>query len=271
MNPKDILLYADMDGTMLTDWALGPVIPQRNLGALNRFVKDGGAFSIATGRQYVDASAFFGDFTFSAPMVLCNGAYIYDQSEKKFLSYQSLPRSFKEEALEFFLKHDDVWLVASDAEAIYQVMTDTKKDDLLKDTFKRKPWTYEEYLNKEVAKLVFVLQDSKRMPSLKEQVAALKQSSLIEGTQSSAMYLEIMLKGTSKAEGIKQAIEQKNYGGRKLVCIGDYLNDYAMLKMADISACPDTACEEVKEICQIITCSNNDGAVGELIEKLYEL
>ena len=55
---------------------------------------------------------------------------------------------------------------------------------------------------------------------------------------------------------------------RKLACIGDYFNDYEMLKSADIAACPSNAAQGIKDICDIVTCSNDEGAIAGLISAL---
>ena len=50
MKAKDYIIYTDMDGTVLTDWSLGPVVPERNLGRIRKFVEEGGSFSVASGK-----------------------------------------------------------------------------------------------------------------------------------------------------------------------------------------------------------------------------
>ena len=39
MNANEIILYTDMDGTVLSDWSMGPVVPERNLRLIRRFVE----------------------------------------------------------------------------------------------------------------------------------------------------------------------------------------------------------------------------------------
>ena len=73
-NYGKVIIMTDLDGTLLTDWSLGPVVPKRNLESITEFVKEGGNFSIASGRQYRDALSFFPQHFCNAPSVQNNGA-----------------------------------------------------------------------------------------------------------------------------------------------------------------------------------------------------
>ena len=52
------------------------------------------------------------------------------------------------------------------------------------------------------------------------------------------------------------------------MAIGDYYNDMELLRTADISAAPANALPEVRETADHIVCSNNEGAVADLIERI---
>ncbi len=270
MKAKDLLIYSDMDGTMLSDWSLGPVVPERNRQAIMEFTKLGGAISIATGRQYSDTLSFFPKVMFSAPLVLGNGSNIYDQKQQKILYKQTLPLEYKKEALDYFLTHPDIFLVCADEFSVYQIMTNTSRDDNLRDTFKRLPKTMDEYLYQEMTKVVYVTVDDEKMFEVIKDVSKLEHAYQVDSMQSSSRYLEMVSKGVSKANSIKKAIEFANLQNRTLVCIGDYMNDYEMLKIADIPVCPSNSAKEIKEISKIITCDNNSGAIADLIEKLVD-
>ena len=56
--------------------------------------------------------------------------------------------------------------------------------------------------------------------------------------------------------------------GRQLtVCaVGDYENDSAVLSAADIAVCPSNATEDIKAICDLCLCSNDEGVIADLVE-----
>lgn len=268
MNAKDIVIYSDMDGTMLTDWSMGPVVPHRNLVALKYFIESGGTFSIATGRQYPETMAFFPDIEINAPIVCGNGSNIYDPQSKRVIFKLPLPEVYKQQSLDYFYAHDDVWLVCADEFDVYQIMTGTDKDALLVDNFRRAKISVEEYLRREMTKVVYVSQKDGVMERIKKDVVRLNGAKLVKGLQSGASYYEMVDKKVSKADGVKRAVEYARLTNKKLVCMGDYLNDYDMLKAADVAVCPSNSAEQVKKICKFITCDNNQGAFADALEKL---
>lgn len=257
-----------MDGTLLSEWSLGPVVPKANMDALKAFIRAGGAVSIATGRQYTDTLSFFEDIRFSAPLVLTNGSCIYDQNEKRVIHSDLLPLGCVKEAVEIAKRHDDIWVVVADEKQIYQLSQSPEKNARTADGFPRLMLDESSFLSLEAGKLCFVCADASQMGVLWDIVNKMETRPLIAGFQSSPLYLEMVKKRVSKASGIKKAAALAGLTGRKLVCIGDYLNDYDMLKMADIAACPINAAPEILEICQIVTCHHNEGAFADLLTKL---
>ncbi|MCE5234990.1 MAG: Cof-type HAD-IIB family hydrolase [Eubacteriales bacterium] len=268
MNARDYLIYCDMDGTLLSEWSLGPTVPKANMDALKAFIQAGGAVSIATGRQHADTLSFFEGIRFSAPLVLNNGSYIYDQNEKRVIHREPLPSGCVKEAVELVKQHDDLWVVAADEERIYQLSESPEKDVRTADGFPRRMLDESSFLSLDAGKLCYICAGASRMSALWEAVNKMETRPLIAGFQSSPIYLEVVKKGVSKATGIRKAAVLAGLTGRKLVCIGDYLNDYDMLKMADIAACPANAAREVLEICQIVTRHHNEGAFADLLTKL---
>ena len=57
----------------------------------------------------------------------------------------------------------------------------------------------------------------------------------------------------------------------KLHTVGDYLNDYDMIKYADISFAPSNANEAIKEIADFIVKSNKEHALKDVIEHINKL
>ncbi|MBR6322290.1 MAG: HAD hydrolase family protein, partial [Lachnospiraceae bacterium] len=82
MDFKDILLISDYDNTMTGERHL---VPEENLRAIREFTAEGGAFTIASGRGMREWYESFCEVPFNAPLVLSNGAVIYDTIENKIL------------------------------------------------------------------------------------------------------------------------------------------------------------------------------------------
>lgn len=271
MNACDLVLYTDMDGTALTDWSLGPVVPERSLRLIRQFTRAGGRFSVASGRQGPDIARFFPDVDFGAPLVCGNGAVVYDNAAGRVLRRIDLPLAYKKQCADYFLAHRRVWIVAADEQKIYQVASgDPVKDGELTD-WPRGLISLDEFLSRPFVKVVYITADAEHMPALKADVAGLPAAPMVVGAQSGPRYYEMTERTVSKADGIRRALALAGLEDRTLVCLGDYFNDLAMLQAADLAACPANAADGIKEICSIQTCSNNEGAVGDLIQRLLEL
>lgn len=272
MKAQNLIIYSDMDGTMLTDRDRGPYVPQRNLQAIKRFISEGGAFSVASGREYSDILRYFPDIEFNAPLVCGNGSNLYDCQADKVFFADTLSKNYKTESAHYLLTHDNVWMVAADQYSIYQIMTgDPGRDSSIVDYLIRKTKTVDEYINGDMVKTVYVAADASQMEALRKDIDKLPSAHEVAQMLSSPIYCEIVNKTVSKAEGIRRAMKYAGMTDRTLVCIGDYMNDYAMIKNADIPACPSNACEQIRQLCGIVTCDNNTGAVADLIDRLLAM
>ena len=270
MNVQNLLLYTDMDGTVLTDWSLGPVVPQRNLESIIRFMEKGGTFSVASGRQYSDILPFFRGLRPNAPLVQGNGTSLYDCSTGKILFKLPLSREYKEECVAFTRKNPWVWLAVGNEHTVMQVNFGDSRDKITKALTDIRIST-EEFLRGDYLKVVYVVENPSRVPALEAATDGFASAGTMRKTLSSPVFLETYDKRASKANGIRLAMEAAGLTGKTLVCIGDYYNDEDMLRHADIPACPANAPEDLRSLCRIVTCGNNDGAVADLIEALERL
>lgn len=271
MKSDEVILFSDMDGTMLTDWDRGPYVPARNLDAVRRFLSEGGMFSVATGRQYGEVLRFFGGIRFPVPMVLNNGAVLYDSIKEKVLRKTLLPDPVKKECLDYSRSRLGIWLVAADEQKIYQVESgDPDRDQSLLDRM-RPRITEDRYLSMETVKVCFVLADASAFPAAAADVAGFRTAGMFRTAQSSPVFLEVMEKSVGKKAAVMEAVRYAGAEKRTLVCIGDYDNDCGMLTLADIAACPSNASPRLLETAKLVTCSNNECAVADLLEKLRVL
>lgn len=270
MKPEEILIYSDMDGTMLTSPAdeCSKRVPKKNLSALTSFIAAGGAVSIATGRKYCDTIGFFHGMVFSAPLVLGNGSCIMDQATETVLFRQPLDADYKKASLEYVSARAGVWLGADDEFVTYLVEDDIQKCDRLNSAYYRRRISPQAFLEKTITKVSYVLADSMDTESLIRDVVQLPGSGSVLTMKTDARYVEAVHASASKALSIRRAVKIAGLEKRTLVCIGDYYNDIEMLQSADISACPSNSPREIQTICDIITCTNEEGAFADLIKKL---
>ena len=84
-----ILICTDLDGTMV---ASDGTVSDRNAAAVMRFERQGGLFSVATGRLPSHFATLGGKFMPNAPVVTFNGAAIVDLAKEKTIVTRPLRR-----------------------------------------------------------------------------------------------------------------------------------------------------------------------------------
>lgn len=83
-------------------------------------------------------------------------------------------------------------------------------------------------------------------------------------------YAEYAVEGYSKASGMFLAAEKCGVKKENCVAMGDSLNDLTMLEAAGISVAMGNSVEDIKNICDIITCHAKDGGVAEAMYKIVK-
>ena len=72
---------------------------------------------------------------------------------------------------------------------------------------------------------------------------------------------------TSKASALFYIAEKLGIKKEEIMCCGDSLNDKEMLEMAGFAVAVDNACDEIKEIADYITDTNDNDGVAKAIKK----
>lgn len=264
MELQDILLVSDIDGTLIDSQYQ---IPPRNREAIQRFMKKGGGFSIATGRSWESVLVCLGDLTVNRPCVLANGGLVYDLNRRQAVSVQALPETaytytkrimerFPHAGIEVFTP-SDLWIV--------------RENDVTR-----------QHLENERIGCRFGSIDSIQEPWCKMLVAMKEQPELIAFTNSfchedvrfvasSDRYWEMLPKNVDKGTGLRELSKVCGCPIEHIAAIGDYDNDIEMLQIAGITAAPANASEKIRSMVDLTTCHCQEGAVADFIEYLERI
>jgi Cof subfamily protein (haloacid dehalogenase superfamily) len=82
-------------------------------------------------------------------------------------------------------------------------------------------------------------------------------------------YIEIMNKNASKTRAIKELLNIYKIDKSEIIAIGDNYNDIDMIEFAGMGISMGNAPEEVKNISNDITASNDEGGVEKAIKKYF--
>lgn len=84
-------------------------------------------------------------------------------------------------------------------------------------------------------------------------------------TTSAKCLVEIAPKQYTKGEALKYLCKFYNINIKKSIALGDQLNDAEMISYAGLGVAVANCHERLKDVADVISCSNNEGAVGKII------
>lgn len=260
------LVVSDIDGTLNNKFRK---LPKRNYDAIKKFTSLGGNFTLASGRMISSLKRNYDRVPANQPAVIVNGAGVYDYRRQKLLWKQTIGpkgREFVREISELFNNHghsvdvgiffdDYVYIVKNGLlsrgqmyfdKSHYQVthIDNVPEEGWMKVIFWSNPLTINE-LQKYI--------DKNENPDANFMASSL-------------WSLEMLQKDTHKGTGIMWLANQIGIERSHIAAIGDYYNDWDMLKTVGLPACAGQAPKPIHEICKYEACHCNHGCVGDLLE-----
>lgn len=263
------LLASDIDGT-LNNKARNLVV--RNYDMIHRFINDyGGNFTLASGRSPESMRKHFKRLDIAdGKAIVLNGAGIYDYAEEKMV-WQS---PMNEHCIDMVRKS-----VKKFPTLAFQVITDkyvylfrpTASARILAINAKlpiKYYYSFEAIPKENWYKVIYTA-----IPPAINQV-----KKFIEGLSkttenlmlSSAWSYEMVNEDTNKGVAVLKLADILGVDHSKTAAIGDYFNDYEMLKKVALPACCGQAPQGMKDIAKFVAGHCNQGAVADLIEYIIK-
>lgn len=263
----NVILFSDMDGTLLNSEGK---VSRENQDAVQTFIAQGGLFGIATGRSQLNSVLFLEDIKVNVPCILYNGCGVYDFSAKKFIALFELCKT----RLMLFLRHclleyQEVVIQIYCPDMCYFISPRLQADDHI--VAIHQPcefYNMEDILDKPWIKILFC----GKPEELKELNASVKDFELeqdINWVFSSEIYLEFLPYKVTKGSALSKLREYMG-ADYKIYAVGDYNNDVEMLRAADVGIATQNAIPSLKEIADVITVSNDESAIADIIYRIIE-
>ena len=99
---KDILFVSGVDDTLVNE---KEVLSPFSKIELNRMLQEGANFTVSTMRTPASIIDALGDIQWKLPLIVMDGAALYDMKERKYLATRSMKKSMVRELLSFFDEH----------------------------------------------------------------------------------------------------------------------------------------------------------------------
>ncbi len=263
-----VILLSDMDGTLLDS--------KKNIGeadreAIRRFTALGGKFSVATGRTIQSFRQYADILELKSPVIMYNGAAIYDYTSEKLLFTSPLPESARETVREILaempeaggevLRPEGTYIFRdNDYEQLHTKICGIVPEYAQLDDIPSGNWL----------KVLFAM-SPENIPLI-ELLVRKKGYDTVDFVRSAEIFFEMMPPGVSKGSALTQYRSLEGMEGYTFVSVGDFDNDTEMIKAADLGACPANAEASVKKAADLVlTRTNDEGAVAELIDRIITL
>lgn len=261
-DPKKIWIISDLDGTLLPP-DKEPL--ERDLAAIRAFEQAGGHFAIATGRTIQAAEQYQLMLGLQTPMIVYNGAAIYDSVRREVMFSQSLPRDAYAMTKEIMAAYPEIGVEVLRSENAY-VVRNNEQERLHIALCGVSPCycSLADVPEGSWLKVLFAA-PPEEIPGLADYIGA-QQYEGVDFIRSANIFYEMLPEHVTKGSALSAYRKLPGMEDAVLVAVGDYDNDLAMLQAADFSAAPANALPEVRAAADLVlerTCE--EGAMEELI------
>ena len=265
MKFKDLVLCSDLDGTLIDE---NNVISKENIEAIEYFRAHGGKFMIATGRVPEAVYNTLGALKTDFPCICHNGCSVYDLNRNEYEETISLDDGAVSVAKEIMnsslssgvevMTIKGICVVKRTPATDFHIQFE-KVDFITSDKIENapKPWF----------KILFA-QSPEETEMIKERFLNSSHNKTYNLQKTHSLYYEIFNKNASKGAALTKLCKKHKIDLKNVIAIGDNENDISMLSVAGKSAAVSNASDIVKRHADIITRSNEESAIADLISKL---
>lgn len=250
---KGILIATDLDGTFVRE---DKSLVARNIEAVERFKSCGGLFTFATGRviwSMAELIPTYGEIV-NAPMILCNGATLFDPATERDIYADLLDRADTLAALEF----------------IRREFPETKRFIYIGDGYTQVEDVDGAVFDQSSGWHKFLVGCAEAHMDALERAVRARFPREFSYSRSAPFLFELLPPGSTKGAMLRRLKAYYAERGLPLTvyAVGDYDNDLDMLRDADVACCPENALESVKSACSVTLCRCCDGAIADLIDRM---
>ena len=230
-----------------------------------------GHFTLASGRNVQSLRKHYEKLPISGtPAVVLNGAGVYDYSKEKMVRFSPINESAVDIVRKVYERFPSVEIEVLTDKTIYTLNSKifcpvmVRADKLNHNDFKR----FSQLPKENWGKVIFlgvpplITEVRKFIDSIPDKKANFMSSSIAS--------FEMLEEGVHKGVGAMEIAEMYGIPYEHTAAIGDYFNDYDMLKTVYLSACCGQAPQGLKDIAKYHACHCNKGAVGDLLEYIMD-
>ncbi|QHA91541.1 Cof-type HAD-IIB family hydrolase [Bacillus sp. N1-1] len=270
MTTKPHLIAIDLDGTLLNS---EKNISERTKSVIFEAKRQGHHVAIATGRPYRASVRYYNELALDSPIVNFNGAFVHHPLDRSFGTHHSpmeltTAKSIVSSCSDINVKNimaevlDDVYLHQHD-ELIMQNM-------IINDS---SIFTGEIHKNlKDDPTSLLIHPHEQQLADLRQMLRD-HHAEMIEHRVWAAPLniIEIVRVGLNKAVGLQRLAAHFNVPQERIIAFGDEDNDLEMIEYAGTGVAMGNAIEELKNIANDVTVTNEEDGIATFLEERLKL
>ena len=255
------MIVTDLDGTLL---AGGNNIPEKNILALRRAMDAGVQVVLCSGRMIEATAPIAERVEANAPIVLFNGAMVYDGKTDRILAGQTIPAETARRALreieamgvyvQAFPGRGYFYEKATDWTAYYSAKINVYGEETGE---KLSSW-----LQSDIYKLI-CLDSAANLQRLVDALAP--KFPELSFVKSAETHLEIVAAGVDKATGMRALSEITGISAEEMIAFGDEANDLPMLKYAGTAYVMENAPDNVRREIRLMAPKNTQAGLAKIV------
>lgn len=255
-----VLLASDFDDTLYNSRY---EVSQENIAAIAYFISEGGRFTVSTGRAHRTFSPYASAAPINAPVILSNGAILFDYAADRAICERLLPAQAAEDlsilseampTLGIETYHgDDVYIHHPNeytARHVKRVKTD---------------WTQRALPDMPTPWSKAVIQDDYDRLQAAQTFLTSRWPERYEVIFSNSVLLECTAKGATKGGMVLELARLLGIAREHIYCVGDNQNDLPMLAVSAIPFAPSNCAQAVKDAGARIVGSCDEHCVAQII------
>jgi 5-amino-6-(5-phospho-D-ribitylamino)uracil phosphatase len=238
------LVALDMDGTLLNDQSQ---VTQGTHAAIAEAKRQGVHIVLSTGRGFQSLLPYYEELELETPIVAVNGSEVWKSAHK--LHQRHLMPHDQVIALREIALKEDAWYWVYSTVGIFN-----------RENWQDAPGPQDA----QWLKFGYYMEDTECLKRIRMQIDSVGE---FEVTNSHPFNLELNPLGVSKATGLRDVCQLLGLSMSEVVAMGDSLNDAAMLREAGLGIAMGNAQDEVKQLADAVTRTNEEDGVAEAIRK----
>ena len=260
------MIVTDLDGTLLSG---GNNIPEKNIAALHRAMELGAQVVLCSGRMIEATMPIAEAVEANAPMVLFNGAMVYDREADRILSGHTIPKETAVQVLKEIEAMDAYVQAFPGRGYFYEAETEwtryySGKISVQGQAVGKK---LSDWLETDVYKLL-VIGPAGELDAMQEKLTPMFPDVCF--VKSCDRHLEIVANGVDKATGLRELTTISGIGPGEMLGFGDEANDLPMLHYVGHAHVMENAPENVRREIRRMAPKNTEAGLAKIVNQYID-